>query len=78
MVKAYDALGLTDLRDDAERVMRKNFPNSEYYIRGLDRQEPWWKTLVDRPRPRENMDTGRPSLLEMGGTILPSHLRSTA
>jgi outer membrane protein assembly factor BamD len=26
MVKAYDALGLTDLRDDAERVMRKNFP----------------------------------------------------
>ncbi len=43
MVKAYDALGLTDLRDDAERVMRKNFPNSEYYVRGLDRQEPWWK-----------------------------------
>jgi hypothetical protein len=26
MVKAYDALGLNDLRDDAERVMRKNFP----------------------------------------------------
>jgi len=43
MVKAYDSLGLTDLRDDAERVMRKNYPNSEYYQRGLDRQEPWWK-----------------------------------
>mgnify|MGYP000960611922 FL=1 len=43
MVKAYDALGLTDLRDDAERVMRRNFPNSEYYVRGLDRKEPWWK-----------------------------------
>jgi outer membrane protein assembly factor BamD len=43
MVKAYDSLGLTDLRDDAERVMRKNFPNSVYYVRGLDRKEPWWK-----------------------------------
>lgn len=43
MIKAYDALGLNDLRDDAERVMRKNFPNSEYFKRGLDRPEPWWK-----------------------------------
>ncbi len=43
MVKAYDALNLNDLRDDAERVMRKNFPQSEYYKRGLDRKEPWWK-----------------------------------
>lgn len=43
LVKAYDALGLSDLRDDAERVMRKNFPNSEYFKRGLDKKEPWWK-----------------------------------
>ncbi len=43
MIKAYDALALNDLRDDAERVMRKNFPDSEYYVRGLDRQLPWWK-----------------------------------
>jgi len=43
MVKAYDNLGMTDLRDDAERVMRKNFPNSVYYTRGLTRKEPWWK-----------------------------------
>ncbi|HOL65361.1 MAG TPA: outer membrane protein assembly factor BamD [Accumulibacter sp.] len=44
MVKAYDQLGLTDLRDDAERVMRKNYPDSEYYKRGLERtKEPWWK-----------------------------------
>jgi outer membrane protein assembly factor BamD len=26
MVKAYDAMGMNDLRDDAERVMRKNYP----------------------------------------------------
>ena len=43
LVKAYDALGINDLRDDAERVMRKNFPDSDYYKRGLDRKEPWWK-----------------------------------
>jgi outer membrane protein assembly factor BamD len=43
MVKAYDALNMNDLRDDAERVMRKNFPNSEYYRRGLNRDVPWWK-----------------------------------
>jgi len=43
MIKAYDKLGMNDLRDDAERVMRKNFPKSEYYARGLNRTEPWWK-----------------------------------
>lgn len=43
IVKAYDLMGMKDLRDDTERVMRKNFPNSEYYARGLNRPEPWWK-----------------------------------
>ncbi|MEW6164915.1 MAG: outer membrane protein assembly factor BamD [Pseudomonadota bacterium] len=43
MVKAYDSLKMDDLRDDAERVMRKNFPDSEYYKRGLNRDVPWWK-----------------------------------
>ena len=43
MVKAYDALGMNDLRDDAERVMRKNFPDSVYYTRGLEHKVPWWK-----------------------------------
>jgi len=43
MVKAYDEMGMNDLRDDAERIMRKNFPNSIYYTRGLERKTPWWK-----------------------------------
>jgi outer membrane protein assembly factor BamD len=43
LVKAYDALNMADLRDDAERVMKKNFPNSEYYKRGLNKDVPWWK-----------------------------------
>jgi len=43
MVKAYDALGMTDLRDDAERVMRKNFPSSAFYRGIAEKQSPWWK-----------------------------------
>lgn len=43
IIKAYDLMGMKDLRDDTERVMRKNFPNSEYYARGFNKPEPWWK-----------------------------------
>ena len=43
MVKGYDLMGMDDLRDDSERIMRKNYPNSVYYTRGLERKEPWWK-----------------------------------
>ena len=44
MVKAYDALGMTELRDDADRVMRKNFPQSRYLNpKGFRRDVPWWK-----------------------------------
>lgn len=31
LVQAYDKLGLNDLRNDAERVMKKNFPDSRYF-----------------------------------------------
>ena len=43
MVKAYDALGMTDLRDDAERVMLKNFPDSKYLKGGGRRGSSWWQ-----------------------------------
>jgi outer membrane protein assembly factor BamD len=43
MVKAYDALGMKDLRDDAERVMLKNFPNSVYLKGGPRKDVPWWQ-----------------------------------
>ena len=43
MVKAYDALGMADLRDAADRVMRKNFPESKYLTGKADRSAPWWK-----------------------------------
>jgi outer membrane protein assembly factor BamD len=43
MVKAYDALGMTDLRNDAERVMLQNFPNSKYLKGGVSRDHSWWQ-----------------------------------
>jgi outer membrane protein assembly factor BamD len=43
MIHAYDRLELGDLRDDAERVMRKNFPDSRYYKGPIRRDVAWWK-----------------------------------
>jgi len=43
LVSAYDKMGMNDLRDDADRVMRKNFPNSRLYKDGWDRKTAWWK-----------------------------------
>ena len=43
MVKAYDAMGMVALRDDAERVMKKNFPDSVYLKGGPRKDVPWWQ-----------------------------------
>jgi outer membrane protein assembly factor BamD len=44
LVRAYDALGMTDLRDAADRVMQKNFPNSAYLKGGPRKADvPWWR-----------------------------------
>ena len=44
LIKSYDALDMKDLRDDAERVMRANFPNSRYFKPdGSGDAKPWWK-----------------------------------
>ena len=44
LVKAYDALSMNDLRDDAERVLKKNFPDSKY-LKGDPRRAgaSWWQ-----------------------------------
>ena len=41
MVVAYDELKLTDLRDDAQRVLELNFPNSRY-AKGVNIKEKAW------------------------------------
>ena len=44
LVQAYDELGLNELRDDAERVMQKNFPDSRYLKAGFGAPErSWWR-----------------------------------
>lgn len=43
--KSYDAMGMTQLRDDARRVLEKSFPQSEFLTNGekSSNKDPWWK-----------------------------------
>ena len=39
MARSYDQLGLTQLRDDAQRVLKETFPNGKYFTAEA---RPWW------------------------------------
>jgi outer membrane protein assembly factor BamD len=42
--QSYDKLGLEQLRDDADRVLKKNYPDSRFLREGIRRpDDPWWK-----------------------------------
>ena len=41
LVQSYDKLGLTQLADDARRILAKTYPDSKY-VAGLS-DKPWWK-----------------------------------
>jgi len=45
MARSYDALNLTDLRDDTDRVLRMNFPNSRFLspTGKVATSKHWWK-----------------------------------
>jgi outer membrane protein assembly factor BamD len=44
MTRSYDKLGQPQLRDDAERVLLKNFPNSQFLsANGVKAERHWWK-----------------------------------
>jgi outer membrane protein assembly factor BamD len=44
LARSYERLGLDDLRDDADRVLKKNFPDSRFPSEGVSRRDdPWWK-----------------------------------
>jgi len=45
LIRSYDALGMTQLRDDARRVMSASYPQSTYLRDGKFREksDPWWK-----------------------------------
>jgi outer membrane protein assembly factor BamD len=45
MMKSYDRLGLTQLRDDTDRVMRKSFPSSAFLTgtASANKARAWWQ-----------------------------------
>ncbi|MEP6738869.1 MAG: outer membrane protein assembly factor BamD [Caldimonas sp.] len=45
MAQSYDRLGLDQLRDDAARVLKQNYPNTDLTESGIGkgRKRPWWQ-----------------------------------
>jgi len=43
LIEAYDKLGTTELRDDARRVLVRNFPNSRYLAGYSEAGKSWYK-----------------------------------
>ena len=44
MYRSYEALGMTQLRDDTKRVLEKNYPQSDFLVHGSRAiNDPWWK-----------------------------------
>jgi outer membrane protein assembly factor BamD len=44
LISSYDAMGMSPLRDDAKRVLEKNFPTSAYLQgSGLSKSKSWWR-----------------------------------
>jgi outer membrane protein assembly factor BamD len=44
LAQSYDQLGLTQLRDDADRVLKQNYPDSRFVREGIRRPDtPWWQ-----------------------------------
>jgi outer membrane protein assembly factor BamD len=43
MVRSYDKLGMLPLRDDAQRVLQRNYPNSRFLNPNARGDKAWWK-----------------------------------
>ncbi|MFC5510217.1 outer membrane protein assembly factor BamD [Massilia jejuensis] len=43
MVRSYDRLGMLSLRDDAQRVLTLNYPNSRFLNPNARGDAPWWQ-----------------------------------
>jgi outer membrane protein assembly factor BamD len=44
IVKSYDQMGLPELRDDAERLLKLNFPNTQFSLTVLHKKA-WWQVF---------------------------------
>jgi outer membrane protein assembly factor BamD len=56
IVRSYDKLGMYDLRDDAQRVFVKNYPNSHFLEGNGSGEKPWWNfwsKAAPRPSPKD-------------------------
>jgi outer membrane protein assembly factor BamD len=42
LYKSYDALGMTELRDDTLRIMEKSYPQSHYMVKGFRTADSAW------------------------------------
>ncbi|AKU21345.1 outer membrane protein assembly factor BamD [Massilia sp. NR 4-1] len=52
MIRSYEKLGNTVLRDDALRVFKLNFPNSKFLDEnGVKEERKWWKFWSSAPAP---------------------------
>ena len=43
MIEAYDRMNVPELRDDARKVLSKNYPAERMAKEGQNRNKPWWK-----------------------------------
>ena len=43
MIEGYDRMGMPELRDDARKVLQKNYPSERMAEQGENRTKPWWK-----------------------------------
>ncbi len=43
MIESYDRMGMPELRDDARKVLAKNYPDDRMARQGQNRNESWWK-----------------------------------
>ena len=43
MIRSYDKLGMTELRDDTMRVFKLNYPTSKFLDEGKKAERHWWK-----------------------------------
>ena len=43
MIEAYDRMGMPELRDDARKVLARNFPDDRMAKAGQNRSKTWWK-----------------------------------
>jgi outer membrane protein assembly factor BamD len=56
MIRAYDKLGMFDLRDDTQRVFVKNYPDSRFLNPNASGEKSWWKfwsKAAPRPAPKD-------------------------